>query len=303
MSRPAPPLRMGRVDTLGLKEKLDATLPRDRAPEYWSTLTDFIDGRLSRAEFEQLALGLLPAGQIAVHNELVVGLLYNASPGVPGPTLAHRFASGRTFADGDWDDDRRPPPHKRLRTMVAGLTNRERAALKAAGGRRLPGSIADGSTDPSLVWAGEAAEVLERKRRDDERRRQVEEKKRFRETRTLIGARDWLSETRAGQEFVDVTLGRLPASTHLKARAVEFADPSGPLPGVQQSLQRATVAPHCLTAKELPDTDTLRDRMTLVAVKHGLTQGVHPQAASMLLLALHVRHPPNTPSLLLKLCV
>lgn len=101
--------------------------------------------------------------------------------------------------------------------MVAGLTKRERAALKALGGGRRTGPgggfLGEGSADPSLEWAGMAADLLERKRKEDDRRRTVEEKKRFRETRTAIGARDWHTDMVAGQDFVEAAQPRLPAST------------------------------------------------------------------------------------------
>lgn len=48
------------------------------------------------------------------------------------------------------------------------------------------------------------------------------------------------------------------------------------------------VAPLCSESKELPDVETLRDRMSIQAVEAGLPNGVNPQAAAMLMSALQV---------------
>lgn len=60
------------------------------------------------------------------------------------------------------------------------------------------------------------------------------------------------------------------------------------LPATQQAVSRGLVAPLCSESKELPDLEGLRDRMTVQAANAGLSGGVNPQAAAMLLSALQV---------------
>ena len=57
---------------------------------------------------------------------------------------------------------------------------------------------------------------------------------------------------------------------------------------VSQALARGLSTPLCVHTKELPSIESLRDRMTLRAVENGLLDGVHPQAAALLLTALQV---------------
>lgn len=51
---------------------------------------------------------------------------------------------------------------------------------------------------------------------------------------------------------------------------------------------RCQQAPLCSESKQLPDSDTLKDRMSLIAYDFGLVNGVENSAASLAVIALEV---------------
>lgn len=63
-------------------------------------------------------------------------------------------------------------------------------------------------------------------------------------------------------------------------------------PIAQQPLQaeynRGAHAPLCFDSKELPDFESMRDRMTAVAMENGLMGGVQDTAVELMLHALEV---------------
>jgi len=65
-------------------------------------------------------------------------------------------------------------------------------------------------------------------------------------------------------------------------------------PIAQQNLQveynRGANAPLCFDSKELPDFESMRDRMTAVAMENGLVAGVQDDAVELMLHALEVKH-------------
>ncbi|KAK0523599.1 hypothetical protein OC834_004840 [Tilletia horrida] len=299
-----------RIDTLAIKAQLGAALGENQI-HYWHALRSFCTAALDRAEFEQLARGYLGKDLIHLHNALIMGILHNASPGVPGPSTDDDptgTGSSKRRKPGDPDPDAtvEVSTHKRQRLVLAGLPKRERQRIKLVGklSRGPTASAATANTASSALtalgptlsaasaagagagdsgagsnadsaallaggvgWAGANAEMLERKRKEQEKRKAVEEKRRIRENLTNIGARDWRGETTQQAESLDDVKDKLSAST-------------------QSAIARALSASLCIDSKELPDIESLRDRMTLHAVEAGLPGGVHPQAAAMVLLAL-----------------
>ncbi|PWN44529.1 hypothetical protein IE81DRAFT_9716 [Ceraceosorus guamensis] len=210
-----------------------------------------------------------------------MGILYNASSDVPLPSASKRsYAPGARNGGGmhaldgatrnlstsdESEDEISTVPRKRLRAMVAGLSKKDRARLKSAG--KPPARPAVSS---ALGWAGAGADMLERKRKEEERRRTREEKRRVREADTQIGGREWRAD--AVQDEIAVA---------------EARDTGSLTATVQQAVNRALVAPLCTEAKELPDMKALHDAMTLAAVKSGVGGGAAPRAAALLLTALH----------------
>ncbi|KAL9939244.1 hypothetical protein V8E36_002057 [Tilletia maclaganii] len=304
-----------RIDTLAIKARLGAALG-DNQIHYWHALRSFCTAALDRAEFEQLARGYLGKDLIHLHNALIMGILHNASPGVPGPSTDDdpSGSGGKRGNPGDPDPNAtvEVPSRKRQRLVLAGLPKRERQRIKLVGKLSRASSAttaaatssATTTTSSSLSalgptlsaagisgsgtvdgiggarnaenaallaggvgWAGANAEMLERKRKEQEKRKAADEKRRIRENLTNIGARDWRGETMQQAEELESISDKLSAST-------------------QSAIARALSASLCIDSKELPDIEALRDRMTLHAVEAGLPGGVHPQAAAMLLLAL-----------------
>ncbi len=76
-----------------------------------------------------------------LHNALLLGLLYNSSPGVPGPSssaLGSAKSNARKAAAGGGrgaglDDEDGEGPRKRVRLLVSGLNRKERLRLKTLG--------------------------------------------------------------------------------------------------------------------------------------------------------------------------
>lgn len=238
-----------------------------------------------------------------LHNALILGILYNATADVPGPSSPKLFAVGKHKREqsgldaGEEDED---PKRKRLRTMVAGLSKKERQRLKLAGKPPKAGAGAVASA-ANLGWAGAGADMLEKKRKEEEKRKAAEEKRRVREATSAIGSRDWKAQTVQAAEQASAVSSKLSHCKHPHVSHGADADNWWiPCPGLtrnlvlasisatQQALARALSAPLCIESKELPDLDMLRDRMTLIALEAGLPGGVHHQAAAMMLAALQV---------------
>ena len=147
---------------------------------------------------------------VHLHNSLLLGLLYNASPGVPGPStaLVNKNARKVTSAGLDAADDDRNP-RKRIRYLVAGLNKQERLRLKNLGKAGKGSFGVTAAEKANLDWAGAGADMLEKKRREDERKRHIEERRRYREAQTTIGAKSWKAETLQEHEAADFVRGRL----------------------------------------------------------------------------------------------
>lgn len=156
-----------------------------------------------------------------LHNSLVLGLLFNASADVPGPSTSklstirkrERDANGNVIesrsgddrsvqSDGEGIDEPinriLAPPEKRLRLLAAGLSRKDRARVKnVPKAMTHTRGLASGATS-SLGWAGAGADMLEKKRKEEEKKRLFDDKKRVKEVYTQVGAKDWQSEIRSG---------------------------------------------------------------------------------------------------------
>lgn len=256
-----------------------------RADEYWRALVALCTAAIDRAEFQARVQPWLPASCVALHNALVLSMLAEASAsasslgsgavhGMQAPTSPIRARANLLDSDDDSDDAREPPVggcpgrgRKRLRHMYAGLAQHERQRLQS-----LPKTDHASTHTAASVWAGAGAELLERKRKEDEKRRAVEERRRTREAKLAIGASHWRLAAMQTAAQADSLRSRLSST-------------------MQETLARSVDTPHCIEAHELPDVYTLQDRMSLAAIEAGLSHGVHVQAAAVLLAALqdHLR--------------
>lgn len=263
----APPHRPIRADTLDLKQKLAVALGQNGA-RYWQTLVQFLKGAIDRFEFEALAHKALKAEHVHLHNTLILGILYNASADVPGPSSRAARRITRILPDGSTitEEEEEEPSRKRLRNLVAGLPRKERLRLKNLEKAGKLGANAVGGA-ASLGWAGSAADMLEKKRKDEEKRKVAEDRRKVRQYKSAIGAKDWKGQAIQATRQIAAVRGKLSFSA-------------------QQAVARALQAPLCVESKHLPDLDGIKDRMTLLAVENGMPGGVQHQAAAMLLSAL-----------------
>lgn len=114
------------------------------------------------------------------------------------------------------------PSRKRLRHLVAGLTNNERARLKNIGQPIRAGlggqSSNSGSIQGSIAnlgWAGAGADLLGKKRRDEEKRKMMEDKRKVRELMTDVGSKDWRSNATQAEANLSTIKEKLPSCEFL----------------------------------------------------------------------------------------
>jgi transcriptional coactivator HFI1/ADA1 len=250
--------KLRRVDTNDLKSKL-ATALGNNGKRYWSALLAFMTAKIDREEFEEETSLCLKSqhgrsfysGTIArdedfdglpriyhaavhLHNQLVLGLLYNASAGIAGPSsLRNGHSHHKRDANGDLvgpngdligsqdeddEDEDEPmnrvlaPPGKRLRMLTAGLSRKDRARIKNIPKNMTHSKGLASGAASSLGWAGAGADMLEKKRKEEEKRRSLEEKKRVKEVHTQIGAKDWKDQNLRGSEQIASVHAKLSSS-------------------------------------------------------------------------------------------
>lgn len=175
---------------------------------------------------------------VHLHNSLVLGILYNASSAVPGPSASRKgWGTSGAFSashsdhqtsirqaeaeayqheNGDFEAEDVDPeaatasiePEKRVNILAASFTTAERQRIKSMSkplSRNLS-SIANTSS-----WAGAGADLLERKRKEEEKKTKETERKRLKEQHTEIGGRDWLKEVIAEELACQENRASLPA--------------------------------------------------------------------------------------------
>ncbi|WFD31030.1 hypothetical protein MSPP1_002059 [Malassezia sp. CBS 17886] len=285
-----------------IKSRLFAVLG-DAAEEYWATLGALITASVDQREFQERIAACLPQEYVPLHNALVLSLL-SASSARPAGGLdcgradaqgVHASSSPirmrhSALCDSDSDDEAlcEPPvdgvtnqrAYKRLRHMYAGLPQKERLRLS-----QLPKNNNVSVHTSAAVWAGAGAELLEKKRKEDERRRAVEDKRRTREAKSAVGALSWRRHAVQAAAQTDSLRAQLSMA-------------------MQESFLRGVVAQQCVEAHELPDVHTLQDRMAFTAVEAGLVEGAHIQAAAVVLAALqdHLRNIISSALLRVRSC-
>lgn len=170
-----------------------------------------------------------------LHNSLILGLLYNASADVPGPSAArpapgnlrpHHDADGmrrdggndvvaRLLSDTEDGDASLAPPKKRLRLLTAGLSRKERARIRSIPKTLVHTQAQGGDGASSLGWAGAGADMLEKKRKEEEKRKSAHEKKRAKEAYSEIGAHDWKARALKSTAEVNDARDRLALCEYL----------------------------------------------------------------------------------------
>lgn len=259
-----------------LFEKLGA-----HADEYWHLLGALCTAAMDRAEFAARVKAWMTPACIPLHNALVLSMLAEAStqvstsaagagvgahaptsPIVPRAALLDEDDEARSSALEPPVEGRTSRGLKRLRHMYAGLSEDERARLDM-----LSKQSAAGAHTSASVWAGAGAELLEKKRKEDEKRRAIDERRKAREVKSAIGASHW----------------RL-AAMHTAAQTEALRSHLSST--MQETFVRSVATPYCSESHSLPDLHSLQDRMSLTALEAGLPGGVHTQAAAVALSAL-----------------
>lgn len=262
-----------RVIKMQLFEKLGT-----HAEEYWQLLGALCTASIDRAEFHDRVKKWMTPACVPLHNALVLSILAQAFSKSSSSALGAGTRSltspiqPRTalLDDADEVSDAIEPPvdgldgrgMKRLRHMYAGLTEEERARLDS-----LAKQNASAAHTSASVWAGAGAELLEKKRKEDEKRRAIEDRRRTREVKSAIGASHWRLSAMQTAAQTETLRSRLSTT-------------------MQETLIRSVSTPYCTESHSLPDVHSLQDRMSLAAIEAGLYGGVHAQAAAVALSAL-----------------
>lgn len=166
---------------------------------------------------------------------MIFGIIYNASSAVPGPSalkgghsgaserqadgtsLGKRNAIGAAETGDDQEDEGQDEyehmsPRKRLRMLAASLPIKERQRIKAAG---KPSERAGISGPNTSSWAGAGADLLEKRRKEEEKKSKEAERKRLREVHTEIGSIDWTRETLLAEAAKQEVRPKLPVGSYL----------------------------------------------------------------------------------------
>ena len=266
-----------RDDARAIKTQLFEKLGT-HAEEYWQLLGALCTASIDRAEFHYRVKKWMTPACVPLHNALVLSILAQACSKSSSSGLGAGARSltspiqprAALLDDADEAADALEPPvdgHdgrglKRLRHMYAGLTEDERARLDS-----LAKQNASSAHTSASVWAGAGAELLEKKRKEDEKRRAIEDRRRTREVKSAIGASHWRLSAMQTAAQTETLRSRLSTT-------------------MQETLIRSVSTPYCTESHSLPDVHSLQDRMSLAAIEAGLSGGVHAQAAAVALSAL-----------------
>ncbi|BGP18485.1 hypothetical protein JCM10213_001199 [Rhodosporidiobolus nylandii] len=260
----APPPK--RADVVALKLRLAALLPPHKGEAYWSALGEFMLGRITRGELEEVmatAFGRRRAEAVKLHNALLLSILYNTTrPYLPPSSVRHsgftpRGAKKRgLLGAGDDADAASQKRAKLLKSAVMALGRRERGDLKALS---LPGSAAAGEGKKKKGQAQETPE--EESARKARRLGRISE---------AIGGTSYGGIGKLGPEGVP--------------RGLEAREGGGAGAGaaLAQEYRRLAQTPLCCESRMLPDSETLRDRMLLLAYEDELVEGVESRATGLM---------------------
>ncbi|GAA5837459.1 hypothetical protein JCM11251_002112 [Rhodosporidiobolus azoricus] len=263
-----------RADVVSLKLRLAALLPPNKGELYWNALCEFVQGRVTRGELDEAmgkAFGRRRGEAVKLHNALLLSILYNTTrPFLPPSSVRHngfhpRGAKKRGllgYGDGDaveGGEDAASEKRRRLvKSAVMALGRRERAELKmlAQGGAAGEGKGKKGKLGG--IGLGEEEEERWKRRREFGR----------------------ISEA-VGGTSVGVA-GELE-SDGVPKRLREKERDGAVLPATfPQDFRRLAQTPLCCETRMLPDQETTRDRMLMVAYEDGLVEGVESRAATLL---------------------
>ncbi|KAA1102526.1 transcriptional coactivator hfi1/ADA1 [Puccinia graminis f. sp. tritici] len=255
---PPPPNK--RADTLAIKQAIAEALSEDEGLAYWTSLVKFLTGKLDRTEFEvQTAYLLKSETLVGLHNALILSILYNTTR--PDPAISNPLKEPGPSTTGEgW--------HKRKRVPVPPVPPK----VKTKNEER----------DPKKRKLKEAVMALGQRERN--RLKQIALLK---ENELELNSNKFNPQQLAPRQ--------LSACHYLYPERTENVM-NTPLASkmkissstLYQDYMRCQQAPICSESKQLPDFDTLKDRMSLIAYDSGLMNGVDKAASSLALIALEV---------------
>ncbi|GAA5912735.1 Hfi1p [Sporobolomyces salmoneus] len=250
-----------RADLISIKQRLAQLLaPRpDLGELYWSGLTEFILGKITRAELgEVLERCFIKSTDriqaINLHNALLLSILYNTTrPTLPSSSIRHTGFNprgtkkrnlltllGQGGYEGDEETEQQEQRRKKIKKVVLRVGKRERAEIKANANNIVKKEDGIGG-EGNQETVGNA-----------------------------------LKASRGGQETL--ANGFLP-----KAYKEDSEQGNTASSNFTQDYNRLIQAPLCCESRSLPDADTLRDRMLLIAYEEGMVDGIDgPGVANLL---------------------
>ncbi|MBW0509685.1 hypothetical protein O181_049400 [Austropuccinia psidii MF-1] len=253
---PPPPDK--RADSLAIKQAIAQSLSEQDGVAYWSLLVSFIKGKLDRIQFESQTQQILNSEKlVGLHNALILSILYNTtrpdSPPLNPPDRPNLYTTGEGW-------------HKRKRIPPKPMPPKPKIKVE--------------EKDPKKQKLKQVVMSLGQRERNRLKKIAVLKDK---ESEQLLKLNPSYLHTKlfnSGylcQEPVDNVLNTSLASKMRISSSTLYQD-----------YMRCQQAPLCAEAKQLPDFDNLKDRMTLIAYDSGLVNGVDKTAGSLALIALEV---------------
>ncbi|KNE91681.1 hypothetical protein PSTG_14901 [Puccinia striiformis f. sp. tritici PST-78] len=254
-----PPKPTKRADTLAIKQAIAEALSEQDGLTYWTSLVKFIKGNLDPTEFHAQTAALLKSERlVGLHNALVLSILYNTTclgPSTPNPDKESEGPTTTTTTTGEgW--------HKRKRvTISASPTPPTKPKPKSQ------------EKDPKKRRLKQAVMALGQRERN--RLKQIASLKdelKLNSQKSLLSSPYYLHPERT-PNVMDT-----PLASKMKISSSTL----------YQDYMRCQQAPICSESKQLPNFETLKDRMSLIAYDSGLANGVDKTASSIALIALEV---------------
>ncbi|KAF9897805.1 hypothetical protein BX616_004953 [Lobosporangium transversale] len=214
----------GRQDVLLLKQQLAEALG-ENGPSYWQALTDFVQGKLNRQEFDFYANLYLSRKNAPLHNQFILANIHNAQKEAPPPSKGSvGWGKGKRGKDGKLLREK-DPKRRKMKNQILSLGKAERERIKGL-------------------------------------------KETHKKSSMMIKQR--LKEHRVSRPMA----------------------PTVSQPALIAEYNRGNHAPLCFDSKELPNFESMRDRMVAVAMENGLMSGVQEGAVELMLHALesHIKN-------------
>ncbi|OAV96244.1 hypothetical protein PTTG_03453 [Puccinia triticina 1-1 BBBD Race 1] len=253
---PPPPNK--RADTLAIKQAIADALSEDDGRAYWASLVKFLTGKLDRTEFEAQTARLLQSESlVGLHNALILSILYNTTRPDPATTNPLKDPETPPTTGEGWHKRKRPPA-----PPVAPPKIKTKSVEK----------------DPKKRKLKEAVMALGHRERN--RLKQIASLKE--EELVKLNAQQPLPRPLSACQYLYPERTENVMSTPLASK-MKISSST-----LYQDYMRCQQAPVCSESKQLPDFDTLKDRMSLIAYDSGLMNGVDKAASSLALIALEV---------------